>query len=144
MPQGRNPKARKEAKTMKETTNTYFQSMESTIREYNNAKRTNREEKDFPFNQGQMTAFWAWKSSIDFQSTCNGESVLEVSGLPQTKDIHNFVTCLRDAGVDTFATTDESTALLRSLHALSEEDCQMIGLCKVIRTETYNGILMSL
>ena len=138
---------------MKETTNTYFQSMESTIREYNNAKRTRLEKKDFPFNQGQMTAFWAWKYSTDFQSTCNGENILEVSGLPQAKDIHDFVTCLREAGVDTFATTDESTALLRSLHALSEEGCQMTGLCKVIRTETrwganetetYNGLLMSL
>ena len=62
-------------------------------------------------------------------------------------------TCLKEACVTEFAITDQSTALMRLLHILEDEDCKLKCLCKVTRserrfgednTETYDGILMEI
>ena len=78
---------------------------------------------------------------------------LRLMTFPGKKDAHDFVACLREAGVSEFIITDKSTGLMDVLHALGKEGCEMKGLCEVKRiennwgedeTKTYNGILMSI
>ena len=110
-----------------------------------------REEKEFPFpfSKGQMSAYRAWQNS-----TANESSIFEVNDLPWDNEAHDFITCLKEAGITEFAVTDQSTALMRVLHILADEEgCKLEGFCKVIRSERrwgedetteHNGILMSL
>jgi len=118
--------------------------------DWNGVDAWNEREKSFPFpfSDGYMKAYWAWKNSIEHKS-----DILEVSDLPWERDAHDFVACLNEAGVSEFAITDKSTGLMDVLHALSKEGCQMKGLCEVKRiennwgedeTKSYNGILMSI
>ena len=155
---------------MTEFTNGYFKMMKDIGEGYERARSIRNKEKEelleredwkgleewnereksfpFPFSAGYMKAYWAWQNSIDHSS-----DAFEVSELPWEKDVHDFVACLKEAGVREFAITDRSTALMDVLHALGKEGCQMRGLCEVKRIEnnwgedeakTYNGILMSI
>ena len=98
----------------------------------------NEREKQFPFpyTDGEIKAYRAWN-----QSRQHGSSVLEAADLPWEKDIADFVRTLREAGTETFAVTDQSTALMRSLHALAAEGCTVEGLCTVTRMENRYGSL---
>ena len=108
----------------------------------------------FPFSKGQMSAYRAWQNSTANESSLSGESILEVNDLPWDNEAHDFITCLKEAGITEFAVTDQSTALMRVLHILADEEgCKMVGLCKVTRSERrwgedetteHDGILMSL
>ena len=155
---------------MTEFTNGYFKMMRDIGEGYERARSIRKKEKEelikkddwdgvdawnereksfpFPFSDGYMKAYWAWKNSIDHSS-----DAFEVDDLPWEKDAHDFVACLREAGVSEFAITDKSTGLMDVLHALAKEGCQMKGLCEVKRiennwgedeTKSYNGILMSI
>ena len=155
---------------MTEFTNGYFKMMETIGEGYERARSIRKREKEelikkddwngvdawnereksfpFPFSDGYMKAYWAWKNSIDHKA-----DFFEVRELPWEKDAHDFVACLREAGVSEFAISDKSTGLMDDLHALAKEGCQMKGLCEVKRiennwvedeTKTYNGILMSI
>lgn len=122
--------------------------------DWDGVKAWNEREKNFPFpfSHGAMKAFYAFENSRRSESRVNGERVFEVSDLPWEKDVHDFAVCLKEAGVAEFAVTDQSTALMRLLHILADEEgCRMVGLCKVTRsenrwgedgTEDYDGILM--
>ena len=155
---------------MTEFTNGYFKMLEDIGEGYERARSIRKREKEelikkddwdgvdawnereksfpFPFSDGYMKAYWAWKNSIDHSS-----DTFEVNDLPWEKDAHDFVACLKEAGVSEFAITDKSTGLMDVLHALGKEGCEMKGLCTVKRiennwgedeTKTYNGILMSI
>ncbi len=90
-----------------------------------------REEKfPFPFSRGQTTAYRAWSESID-----NDADYFECNGLPWTEDIPEFVATLREAGVDYFAVTDRSSALMDGIHCMVNNGCKLISLCKVKRNE---------
>jgi len=121
-----------EENTMTDQTNTYFQAI-------------NQANTGAHFTGGQLKAYRAWLGS-----TRNESSAFEVQDLPWDRDIHDFVETLRAAGIAEFAVTDQSTALMRNLHQLTDEGCTMLGLCKVTRSETrwgnegateYDGIL---
>lgn len=119
--------------------------------DWDGVKAWNEREKQFPFpfSAGYMKAYRAWQESTENQS-----STFEVQDLPWAKDAHDFIACLKEAGITEFAITDRSTALMELLHVLADEEgCKMTGLCKVTRnenrwgeegTETYDGILMSI
>ena len=155
---------------MTEFTNAYFRKMQGVGEEYERARIIRKLEKEelmkkggleavkawnereksfpFPFSDGYMKAYWAWRGSIEHKS-----DILEVSDLPWERDAHDFVACLKEAEVSEFAITDKSTGLMDVLHALSKEGCQMKELCEVKRiennwgddeTKTYNGILVSI
>ncbi len=149
-----------EENTMTDQTNTYFQAMQQTCIEFDQARKARRAEKTecrdaaaldawykrekgikFPYASGQMVAYHAWFNSIRNQS-----SAFEVQDLPWEDNAHDFVETLRAAGITEFAVTDNSTALMRVLHEFAAEGCTMQGLCKVTRwgsegTAEYNGIL---
>ncbi len=88
----------------------------------------------FPYTDGQIKAYRAWKRSMDRNS-----SMLEAEDLPWEKEIPDFVRTLREAGAETFAVTDQSTALMRGLHALATEGCTVEGLCTITRREERYG-----
>ena len=157
---------------MTDYTNNYFRTMNDIGKGYEAARVARKAEKDalmkaddwdgvkawnareekefpFPFSKGQMSAYRAWQNS-----TANESSIFEVNDLPWDNEAHDFITCLKEAGITEFAVTDQSTALMRVLHILADEEgCKLEGFCKVIRSERrwgedetteHNGILMSL
>jgi len=155
---------------MTELTNGYFKKMQEIGEGYEKARIERKLEKEelirkndwdaveawnereksfpFPFSDGYMKAYRAWKNSTYYNA-----DAFEVSDLPWERDAHDFVACLKEAGVSEFAVTDKSTALMDVLHALGKEGCQMKGLCTVKRIEnnwgekepkSYNGIMMSI
>lgn len=138
---------------MTDKINTYFQAMQQTCTEFEQAREARRAEKTrctdqaaldawyerekgfkYPFTSGQMVAYHAW-----FNSTRNQSSDFEVQDLPWENNTHDFVETLRAAGVTEFVVTDHSTALMRVLHELAAEGCTMQELHKVVRSEVRWG-----
>ncbi len=141
---------------MNERMNGFFGEMEKAAGEFEAARAARNAEKEalrkaddqngldawyerekqfaFPYTDGQIKAYRAWN-----QSRQHNSSVLEAADLPWEKDIADFVRTLREAGTETFAVTDQSTALMRSLHALAAEGCTVEGLCTVTRREDRYG-----
>ena len=155
---------------MTEYTNNYFKKMQYIGEEYEKARSIRKREKEelikkddwngfdawnereksfpFPFCDGYMKAFRAWQNSTEYKADC-----FEVNDLPWERDVHEFITCLKEAGITEFAVTDKSTGLVDVLHAFGKEGCTIKGFCTVKRIEnnwgkeenkTYNGILMSI
>lgn len=85
---------------------------------------------------GQGMAYRAWENSLE-----NDTSMFEVHELPWgnnvTEEMRDFVDTLRAAGVDRFAVTDESTALMSSLHTLIAAGGILEGPCTVTRRPPY-------
>ncbi len=95
-----------------------------------------RLEKSGKATWGQGIAYRAWRDSLE-----NDTSMFEVHELPWgsnvNEEMHDFVETLRAAGVDRFAVTDESTALMTSLHALIAAGGILEGPCTVTRHLPY-------
>lgn len=85
---------------------------------------------------GQGMAYRAWENSLE-----NDTSIFEVRELPWgnhvKEEMRDFVDTLRVAGVDHFAVTDESTALMTSLHELIAAGGILEGPCTVTRHPFY-------
>lgn len=110
---------------MKDFTNNYFKKLKEK------AYLTRRFDND-----GQAKAYWSWHASTEYK--CN---VFEVRDLPWEKDAHDFIACLKEAGVNEFAITDRSTNLMSLLHAFNQEGCSIKGVCEVERqVECWNGL----
>ena len=88
----------------------------------------------FPFSEGQSRAYRGWFLSVQKQS-----SELEYEDLPWDKDVPAFLDAIRAAGFTSFVVTDQSTALMRILHAFFALGCTMTGLCHVTRREDRWG-----
>lgn len=76
--------------------------------------------------RGQIYAYRAWE-----QTQRDVVDMFEVDSLPWGSELENgimeeFVATLREAGVEQFAVTDHSTALMESLHALFALGCTLI------------------
>ncbi len=141
---------------MNERINTFFEKLEAAAWEFESARMERNKEKEalceagdwngveewnerekqfrFPYTDGEVKAYRAWT-----QSRWHNSSVLEAEDLPWEKDIPDFIRTLREAGVEAFAVTDQSTALMRSLHALAAGGCTVEGLCTVTRREDRYG-----
>ena len=85
---------------------------------------------------GQHYAYRAWRDSLE-----NDASTFEVRELPWgqkvKEEMTSFVETLREAGVDRFAVTDQSTSLMESLHALVAVGGTIEGTTTVTRKPTY-------
>ena len=81
-----------------------------------------------------MLAYHAWRDSVQ-----RGSSELECDNLPFPKDIEDFLDALKEAGCETLAVTEQSTALIRNLHALAKLGWTMDCLCTVTRTDSGYG-----
>ena len=51
----------------------------------------------------------------------------------------DFVKTMREAGIETIAVTETSTALLENLHKLASQGCTIEGLCKVSRPDIWGN-----
>ena len=155
---------------MTEFTNGYFQMMHDIIDGYEKAKALRAAEtKDliarndreglrawndreegfkFPFSKGYTLAYQSWLDMVRFET-----GIITVGELPWEEDVHDFVSCYREAAVSEFAIVTQSPFLTASLHYFSKEGCNIKGLCEVtftdyrlpkVKVETRKGILMSL
>lgn len=82
-----------------------------------------------PVSRGEKCAYGALNNSNYWNS-----SEFEMSGFLWEQDIHDFVTALRNAGIKTFAFTNQSTAVMADMCGFSDEGCTFIGFCTVTRT----------
>ena len=88
----------------------------------------------FPFEQGACKAYRAWASSISRK-----EDELEMDDFLWDKEVADFISTLRSAGIDTFVYTNQSTAVMENLHAFAAQGCAMTGLCTITRQESRWG-----
>ena len=138
--------------------NTYFENLKRLGHEYEEARMERQQRKKrivdtlgwdspelkawyeedaaakFPFEQGACKAYRAWASSISRK-----EDELEMDDFLWDKEVADFVSTLRSAGIGTFVYTNQSTAVMENLHAFVAQGCTMIGLCTITRHETRWG-----
>lgn len=155
---------------MTEFTDGYFKTMGDIARGYHTARKAREKEREellnadfinwdkvrdwdrrektfhFPFSDGYKKAYWTWE-----ESTEHGTDILEVASVPWGKEIHDFVCCLKEAGVDEFVITDDASGLIEAIHGFEEEGVHIKGLCQIKRfgdvynpEKTYKGILMEI
>ncbi len=95
-----------------------------------------RLEKVEKLTWGQHCAYRAWRDSLE-----NESSTFEVRELPWGQKVKEempiFVETLRDAGVDHFIVTDQSTSLMESLHVLVANGGIIEGTATVTRRPPY-------
>ncbi len=95
-----------------------------------------RLEKVEKLTWGQHYAYRAWRDSLE-----NESSTFEVRELPwgqnAKEEMPIFVETLRDAGVDHFIVTDQSTSLMESLHVLVANGGIIEGTATVTRKPPY-------
>ena len=94
-------------------------------------------EKAEKVSYGQDYAYRAWRDSLE-----NNASTFEVHELPWGSsdldgEMKKFVETLREAGIDHFIVTDESTALMRCLHTLIAAGGFLEGPATVTRKPPY-------
>ena len=96
---------------MNEKIRTYFESIREAAE--NDAKKVSR---------GTLEAYWA------YEFNCNNDcSEFACNELPWTTDMSDFVKAMREAGLETIAITETSTALLENLHKLANQGCTIDG-----------------
>ena len=100
--------------------NAYFEAM---------GKRIEQGEK---FTEGQLEAYWTWWYSR------NKAEVIE-DGHLWSRDVHDFIHTMREAGVESFVTIDRSTGLMENLHGFNAEGCTIDALCIVKAENEYDS-----
>lgn len=83
-----------------------------------------------PLTQGEVEAVRAWEPEA--------ETFVATDHL-WTKDIHDFVACIREAGITTFLFTDTSTALMESIHEFAKEGALLEGPETYTTNDSWNG-----
>ena len=94
-------------------------------------------EKDamrFPFEQGACKAYRAFMDSVRRK-----EDELELDDFLWETEVKDFVDTLRGAGIRSFVFTNQSTAVMGNLHLLVSAGCDLLGPCKITRTENCWG-----
>lgn len=84
----------------------------------------------YPLTDGEMIATRFWAHSAE---------TMIVNDHLWLKDVHDFVTCLREAGVGTFLFTDQSTALMETIHEFAKEGLTLDGPETITDNDTWNG-----
>ena len=87
-----------------------------------------------PLSWGVCKAYRAWRQSIERE-----ENILELDDSLWDCETNDFVTALREAGINEFIVTHQSTALMDDLHNLAEAGCIMEGLATRTRHENRWG-----
>ena len=99
--------------------------MNEQIKNYFENLRINSENDATKLSRGTLEAYWTYEFNLNHNS-----SEFECNELPWTTDMSDFVKTMREAGVETIAITETSTALLENLHKLEELGCHFDSLCK--------------
>ena len=143
---------------MMNTNNTYFENLHRIGCEYEAARteRQNRKEQiietygwdsaelkawyeedaaaKFPYPQGTCKAYRAWQTSLRRK-----EDEVEMDDFLWEKEVADFISALREAGIKTFVYTNQSTAVMENLHQFAAEGCRLEGLCTITRHEDRWG-----
>ena len=106
---------------MNEQVKTYFEGLRKTA-------STNWTE----MSRGRYEAFCTYDFNLDHDC-----SEFECNELPWTTDMKDFVETMREAGVETIAVSERSTALMESLHKLAKQGCTLGELCTVTRPNLW-------
>ena len=85
----------------------------------------------FPFADGTCKAYRAWKNS-DGDEVIFDEFVWE-------REAADFIEAFRNAGIETFVITNQSTALMENLHWFENLGCKMQGLCTIVKKDNRFG-----
>ena len=88
----------------------------------------------FPYPSGACKAYRAWATSARRQ-----EDEVEMDDFLWESEVHDFIDALRQAGMETFVYTNQSTAVMENLHAFAAEGCTMTGHCTISRHESRWG-----
>ena len=146
------PKA-KEENTM---TNRYFEEMRNAAKAFEEAKAEMKNERDqilekhgwdseemkawkerekalkFPYTNGQMKAFWAWRYTNDneFESFTMNDFLWD-------KEVEDFARTMKEAGITEFVYTCTSTALMDNIHDLEAAGFKMTGLSELTKKNTW-------
>ena len=143
---------------MMNTNNTYFEELKRIGHEYEAARVERKARKQqiidtygwdsdelkawyaednaavFPFSQGACKAYRAWA-----QSLARKEDDVEMDDFLWDGEVADFIKALRDAEIDTFVYTNQSTACMENLHQLAAAGCTLQGLCTITRRENRWG-----
>lgn len=141
---------------MLKKTNAHFNKIRKQLEAYAEAKKTYEKRKqelivtegwdgeslnalcknkpEFPISQGACKAYYAWRYSIEWE-----EAELELDCALWDNEVTDFVDCLKTAGIEFFVYTNQSSFVMRNLHAFAKEGCIMEGLCTIKRTEHRFG-----
>ena len=106
--------------------------MNEQIKNYFENLRINSENDATKLSRGTLEAYWAYEFNLNHNS-----SEFECNELPWTTDMSDFVKPMREAGVETIAVTETSTALLENLHKLATQGCSIDGLCTITRPDIW-------
>ena len=95
---------------------------------------TEKEAMKFPFPEGACKAYRAWTQSLSRK-----EEELELDDFLWEREVQDFIDALREAGIETFVYTNQSTAVMENLHQFAAAGCTMQGLCTITRQENRWG-----
>jgi len=88
-------------------------------------------EEEFPYSQGAVKAMQAYRST-------EGDELIVEDHFWETETT-DFIDTLRKAGIHSFVTTNQSTALMRNIHGFAAEGCTMQGLCTITKKSRCFG-----
>lgn len=125
----------KARKTDRKPRNLEENTMNEQIKNYFENLRINSENDATKWSRGTLEAYWTYEFNLNHNS-----SEFECNELPWTTDMSDFVKTMREAGVETIAVTETSTALLENLHKLAAQGCSIEGLCTIIRLDIWDNI----
>lgn len=83
-----------------------------------------RAEEGVKFSVGANEAYWVWYYN-------QNKKEIRQDGHLWPKDVHDFISTLRDAGIESFVTTETSTGLMELLHGFAAEGCTIKELCTI-------------
>ena len=89
------------------------------------------EEMQFPYSQGTVKAYRAWKYST-------GDEVI-MDEFTWERERHDFIDTFRKAGIETFVTINQSTGLMEDIHGYIAEGCTMLGVCTITKKSNRYG-----
>ncbi len=89
------------------------------------------EQMKFPFSSGANKAFRAWRYT-------EGEEVI-MDDFCWDRERHDFIDALRQAGIQSFVASNQSTGLMEDIHGYIAEGCRMEGPCTIIKKDNKFG-----
>ena len=93
-----------------------------------------KNQMSYPIAAGACKAYRAWSRSLELEN-----EELELDDFLWEREVADFVDCIKQAGIDTFIYTNQSTAVMENLHSFEKEGYRMDGLCTIKRMERRFG-----
>lgn len=95
------------------------------------AWREEEEQMKFPLSSGANKAYRAWRYT-------DGDELI-MDDFCWDRERHDFIDALRQAGIQSFVVTNQSTGLMEDIHGYIAEGCKMEGPCTIIKRDMKWG-----